>query len=433
MMKSSYMRLNGKRVDHKDRIDTILKLLKDKPLTPTELAQALGLTREHLSRRYLYPLVKDGKVEKIEGTNKYKLVNQNYDARKAALIITSEDEFYNCETIQRWLKHANKVKHEMRAISTFRRLCLGEITSEFKINPDRWMHPETTEQVVDILLRHFNKVKLPSYIRSCIRRFIKFGLGLPLGKDEALELGITGAKDSIGNYADVSFTKEQYERAKQILKNEPKIVRLKFWVKFWTFARPSTIYTIELDNIEFYDRKVTYIELPNGRKITDNQIIELLKDRYGIKEKIERACRLKVFEFKTQRWYQKRIYDDEVVRELEDYVNDRRSKGYRYLFYDDNKNFEFETYDRLVKYLRVKDGNIFKEIFKKIGCRERAFYEDTNYAFRHIGVQHWLQATNYDYDFVAEMGWEDINTLRQWYGKMSKEHFDKTVEKVLFS
>ena len=35
---------------------------------------------------------------------------------------------------------------------------------------------------------------------------------------------------------------------------------------------------------------------------------------------------------------------------------------------------------------------------------------------KHLVAHLWLLRTNYDYGLVSELGWEDINTLRQVYG-----------------
>jgi integrase len=58
-----------------------------------------------------------------------------------------------------------------------------------------------------------------------------------------------------------------------------------------------------------------------------------------------------------------------------------------------------------------------KEGYRGIGLTHPYFYKRPSYALRHCGAHLWLMRTGYNYDAVASMGWEDINTLRLYYGK----------------
>lgn len=40
------------------------------------------------------------------------------------------------------------------------------------------------------------------------------------------------------------------------------------------------------------------------------------------------------------------------------------------------------------------------------------------YVLRHSGAHKWCRRTKYDYGFVAEIGWTDLNTLRDCYAGM---------------
>jgi hypothetical protein len=347
--------------------------------------------------------------------------------------------------MQNWIKHASTTKAGIRDINRFKKLCLGDFTPHFKIHPDNWRHPETTEKLVMILRQHYGKTELDANIRGIIRRFLKFGMKLQITQSDAKTLGIKGDKDNMGAHAYASFESGQYEAGKKFaLKHFGQLFYLKFGVKFWTFVRPSTLYIIKLDQLVFYDREIEYLNL-NGEKIvltvtvdgqktiTNKALHDMALDsdseKYTILKYTDRACHIKdVMEYKTNTAYPKYVYDNEIVLELEKYVTDRIKKGFKYLFWDDNSAvFTKDNYDKIVTTVRKTDNWKFKRTFLGIGCKDPIFSSDSNYAMRHVGVQHWLDLTDYDYGFVAEMGWEDMATLRIWYGRRIRKSFEKKV------
>ena len=368
------------------------------------------------------------------------------------LILLGENEFFQCETIKKWFRHASSTKKGIIAIKQFRNLCLGKWSDDFKINPDLWIHPHTTEICVELLRKQSQKIQLPANTRMIIRQFLKYGLGLPVSKEEAKELGIGGHKDNIGLHVTTSFEEGQYDKAKEWIKKNYSLRELVlFGLKFWTFCRPSTVYTITCDQLQFYNRRMEYVKtndkshksiliahyLEDGKRIVLNSDLDFLVSQNSTKftKKIinERACRIdNLLEFKTQKFYPKYIYDDEIVQLLEKYTKNRIDKDLRYLFWDNNDTeFAFETYDKLVLCRRIDDNNMLKQMFYKIGCKGKLFEHNANYAMRHVGVQHWLEMTNYDFDLISEMGWEDINTLRQWYGRRSRTSFEVKLAQII--
>ncbi len=78
------------------------------------------------------------------------------------------------------------------------------------------------------------------------------------------------------------------------------------------------------------------------------------------------------------------------------------------MFGNDDKTFaQFSS--RVIAAL--KDG------YRAVGLTHPYFYKRAMYARRHCGAHLWLVRTGYNYDAVASMGWEDINTLRLFYGR----------------
>ena len=66
-----------------------------------------------------------------------------------------------------------------------------------------------------------------------------------------------------------------------------------------------------------------------------------------------------------------------------------------------------------MRYQVKKDNLFFKEILLEIGFTSSDFgkFFRANYAFRHFGIQMWLDLTDYDYEFVSEMSHDDVGTL----------------------
>ena len=441
------LRVNGVRLSSKEEFfSVILELLRDRPMTPTEIGRVLQKSREHLYRAYLKPMLLDGSLEKIPGTQKYQPKGFGHDLRSVKFIALTEDEFFQCHTIARWLRHAKKTKNELSAIKSFKRLCMGVWTPKFRINPDTWVHPFTTETCVNLLLEESGKTKLHSDKRGIIRHFLKYGLEQSLSSDSLKSLGIGGHKDKIGAYAHVSFENGQYDKAINWFKHNAKHKLSFFGFRFWTFCRPSMAYTIQLDQLRFYSRVTEYVKINNsscvishvddvGKRIIINpSLYHVAKQhRLKIRQKKELACFVEDFkEFKTGKTYPKYILDDIISKELKHLVNNRKKQGFRYLFWDNNKTkFTFENYTHLVTMKKIQDNKMFKKMFSEIGCTGNIFQSRANYAIRHVGVQHWLEMTNHDFDFVTDMGWEDINTLRQWYGRRNRRQFERQLAQVM--
>ena len=426
LSKLNKLRFNGKKLHYvEDYYPIIIKLLNNKPMGATELGYFLGKCRETV-HRYLRPMLKKNMIEKIPGTGKYQKKGQGFTARYLALLISTKHEFNQCHTIQKWLRHVRKTKSGLNDVNSFRRLCLGKWTPDFRINPDTWIHPETTETCIDVLLNHFGRTELSQGHRAIIRHFLMFGLGLNISAEGAKSIGIGGHKDFVGKYASVSFQNGQYEKAKLYLQeNYSQKDLILFGVKFWTFFRPSIVYTIKTSQLLFYDRELEYIQINgqnlvrayflNGKRVSTNPDLDSISsDVYTITRKTQRICHIPdLFEYKTKTSYPKFIFDEKIVRKLESYANHLRKNNFEYIFWDDNVKFTFENYTDIVEHHVGMFNKILKDVFYNIGCVWEVFEHRANYELRHVGVQHWLEITKYNFDLVAEMGWEDMSTLRQ--------------------
>ena len=339
-------------------------------------------------------------------------------------------------------KQNNSSKAEHLFFVTIARLCLGKVNPKFKINPDM-ITKDNWEQMMPKMVDAFlemekNPKKEPNWRhRQALRHLVIYGLDINISEEKGIALRISGEKQKPKS-GDLRIEKSQVEQAKLILSDSKKydaVWLCKFGFKTWTFVRPSTLYIVETDSLEFYDRKVEYVKGKDGQRFYTTETIEFAKSEgKEIKSYTHRACTLQVFENKNQTDYRKFIYDEYFVIALEKYWKQRKFEKKKYLFWDDNyTEFTFENYDGIVKNQVGKDNTFFKALLTEIGFKREDFglYFRANYGFRHFGLQMWLVATNYNYDLVSEMSHDDTATLKKWYGKQSKDHVEKMFRGVI--
>lgn len=443
------LNINGVTVSKSKKFEQILKLLAIRPMKPSDLAPHLGINRDNIQKYYLKPLLEQNKIKHVEGTYLYQLIDDNVTKTRLLEQLYSESEIMHTKIFENWKKN-NSAKREHHLIITMSRLCLGDTNPKFKIHPDmitRDNWEEIVPKMVDAFLEvEKNPKREPNWNhRQSIRHLVIFGLGIKISEEKGIQLRISGEKDKAKS-SDLRISKEQVEQAKMILSNYEKYDSVwfcKFGFKTWTFVRPSTLYIVETDSLEFYDRKVEFVELDGVRQYDENSInfakslLSLkpeLSDTIKIDSYTHRACTLTVFENKTQTDYRKFIYDEDFVIALEKYWKQRKFERKKYLFWDDNTTqFTFDNYDRLALTRVHNDNKFFKKILKELGFKKDDFglYFRANYGFRHFGLQMWLIATNYNYDLVSEMSHDDTATLKKWYGKQSKDHVEKMFKGIV--
>lgn len=431
-------RSDGLISDQSDVISRILNLFKpDKHLTTSDVATSLNRSREYMSRT-ISSLVNQGKLEKIGGSNSYQLPLQKNTAKSIKKELYNTSEIFQTTSFQNWISN-NKSKSISDKHKAFARICLGLTAPKFKIHPDNinkenWK--DVIKNIIPALLEVANYEIVngePHFgLRQAIRGFIQDGLEIKISKQEGERLKISGTKPK-PKVADLHITPEQIEQAKILLqkRNVDPIWFLKFGVKTWTFVRPSTLYLIELDNVEFLDQVVEYVEGKDDKKLTDEKVVEYAKYRGDkIYSYVRRICHIKVKEHKTDSEFHKYILDKDFVEPLEKLYNIRKSQRKKYLFWNDNKTiFTFENYDTILTKEVGDDNKFFKIILSQIGFQKSDFgvYFRANYGFRHFGLQMWLIYTDYNYDLVSEMSHEDTATLKKWYGKRTREDFENKI------
>ena len=467
-------RIAGKKLSKDEIKSQILSLLKKEPLTPSEIANHFGRSRARFSVDYIYPLVKENKIEKISGCNSYKLTEQKTRVRQLAQRKLNKEQIFQTKFFKNWKKRVGHKKNHRVHMSYFARICLGLTTPEFKIDPDT-ITLENWTDVCRNMVEALEKVKpldeeglLCQGLRDKVKGGFSHGLGMKITRQLSEELKIQTNAVQPKN-SDLHITSEQVQKAKDILRDEsnsiftpplehkpntkaipytshlhlsPLLWFLKFGVKTWTFVRPSTIYIIEISNMKFYNRTVHYVEL-NGKKYLKKEMIEFAqnllavfpqaKNSINIGSYSHRACHIKVYENKQKKDFNKYIYDEDFVIPLEKYWNDRKSKNKKYLFWDDdNEEFDFYTYTDTVSNQVRSDNSFYKKLLSEIGFKREDFgtYFRANYGFRHFGLQMWLIETDYNYELVAEMSHETTTILKKFYGKRTSENFEKSLKET---
>ncbi|MEX0862911.1 hypothetical protein [Nitrosopumilus sp.] len=440
---STRSRLDGAVSTKEDIQNEILEILKKSPQTPSSLAKHFHMKREPFSRNYLYPLRDSGKIIKVDGSNYFQLPLQQNTSRSIKKALIKKSEIYQTDSFKKW-DETNTTKSIHVKKTAFARLCLGLKTPTFKIHPDN-ITQENWKDVVRTMVIELFKVTKPDEngelnwgLRQAIRGFLEDVVEIKISKKEGETLKISGTKYKPKS-SDLHITTEQVIEAKKLLlkRNVDPIWFLKFGVKTWSFVRPSTLYLIEIDKIQFLDQVVEYVEVGDGKKITDTKVIEYAKYKG---DKIfaypRRICHFEVIENKTDTDYHKYILDVEFVEPLEKLYNIRKSQRKKYLFWDDNSTvFTFENYDDIVKKEVTKDNHFLKQILFAVGFKHGDFgtHDRINYAFRHFGLQMWLIDTDYNYDLVGEMSHEDTATLKKWYGKRTQKDFQRKIKGVMMN
>lgn len=273
-------------------------------------------------------------------------------------------------------------------------------------------------------------------LRQGIRGFLEDVLQINIGKQEGITLKISGTKYK-PKVSDLHITEQQHDESKILLKkrNVDPVWLVKSGVKIGSFVRPSTLYLIEIEKMEFLDQVVEYVEDSSGNKITNPAVIEYAKFRGDkVFAYTRRICHFEVIENKTDTNYHKYILDPDYVEPLEKFYNIRKSQRKKYLFWENNDTvFTFENYNTIVLKEVNKDNIFFKEILFAVGFKSGDFgtHDRINYAYRHFGLQWWLIETDYNYDLVGEMSHDDTATLKKWYGKRTRTDFESRIAGIM--
>ncbi|MEM3592176.1 MAG: hypothetical protein QW702_08805 [Candidatus Bathyarchaeia archaeon] len=267
----------------------------------------------------------------------------------------------------------------LRMISYFENICNGEYVKSFKCHPNKFDLTKAQEFVDAYLKEHPEVKKLPRHLRQAIRHFLMVAKGINIPRGFGSQYGLSGEKDNFGIYKFVRATEEQIEKVREYLKAKGDLEALVFFD--WGIESLARAKTLAKTKMQF---------------IESNGIVET-----------------SMFETKTEKPFPKfLLLNIEHARETWEEIK-QLGKGREYLFFEDKPRNIEGFLDKMSKRL--------KEAYRYAGITEEYAYRKPFHFLRHTGAHLWLMRTNYDYGLVAELGWEDINTLRQVYGGMPKE------------
>lgn len=384
------------------KMQKIIALLTERPCTTLELAAAIKSSKT-LTLQYLGQIQAMKLIERIEKSFYWKKANHIYAFDLNSLDITAIPHvmFREIPIIKPWFNYSKGSSARLQYVNTFEAICYGEVADNFKINPVKWQHPQTTELFYQ-KYKEENGTEYPDYITKALRAFLAFCLRIQFNAyDKTLALYGLKTKTAEGKYRFVKFTDDELstiinwlgsEKGKDIAaKSNLEYDRFKAHFAFALegFPRPSPCFVIETEKVQKYQ---------DGG---GNLILNWAQ-----------------YETKTNKHYAKFMLNNTLVSWAVQWLEKRRQLNYRYLFVDDD-TYELKPNSTLeLAPTRRPFIEAYKALFSELG-KTGYFLQDTLYVLRHCGVHLWLERTGYNYDWIAEMGWEDVQTLHKYYGGMS--------------
>lgn len=418
-IKKKRLRVRGKRVESTEQVKQwIYEIIAASPKTPKQLQQETGFSAMHVWR-YANQLLKEGKIEKDGHIYKKKGLG-NYQVRLEKVNQLTKEGFANISIIRPFIENMKRPDlisgYAAQAYAMFRGICLGKIVPTFKCHPEDWHARDTTIAFRDEYFRYKNVSRLPLHVRRSLRIFYQLCLKYPLTEMEALQLGIDGSKDEAGKYADCKFSGGEFE---DLMKHylEKNDLELAAYVAFATetFGRPERVFQAGKHDFHLVRERVTRTKASwdadwsyDERLIADRRMqLELfptLKEKLVIESFELEIFEGKLHESKTNVTWPKEIRNPLAVSTAKRWFADRSDKIF---------GSKGESFGKFADRINIA----LKEGYRAIGLAHPYFYKRPSYALRHCGAHLWLVRTGYNYDAVASMGWEDINTLRLYYGK----------------
>ena len=353
-------------------IDRVLELLADiwlNNLTPKELTK-----KYNIGYFQLYRLAND--------------VNQWREQIIAYLKAGGEEikDLRQHPIIQEW---AHKIRisgslSQLRLIPILIGVLQGRYC-DFKCSPVKFDLQKAQEFAAKYFETHPNQKKLPRHIRMAIRHFLMVAKNINIPRGFGATYGLSGEKDNFGAYRYVYATQEQINKIREYL-STPSLNSLEALVFFdlgiESLARATTLAQTKISDFK-----------QQGNIVTIN-MYESKTDR------IFQKFLLLNIEHCKQTW--------ENIQKLIKITNRNC-----YLFF--NKT---QISKAMIHQFLTQISPYLKAAYKHAGVTDEYAYFKPFHFLRHTGAHLWLMRTNYDYGLVAELGWEDINTLRQVYGGM---------------
>ncbi|NOJ27420.1 MAG: hypothetical protein DA330_05355 [Nitrososphaera sp.] len=418
-IKKKRLRVRGKKVDSTEDVKNwIYEIIVVAPKTPKQIQTETNFSAMHVWR-YCQQLLKEGRIEKDGHIYKKKGLG-DYQVRLERINQLTKQGFSQIPIIQPLI--ANIKRPDLKSGSAksnytqLRSICLGRAIPTFKCHPEDWHAHETTIAFRDEYFKYKNTDRLPAHIRKSLRTFYQLCLKYPLSEMEALQLGIDGSKDEVGKYADCKFHGNEFEDLMNYYLNKNDL-EMAAYVAFATetFGRPGRVFMAKASDFHIVKEKLTRTKATwdsdwsyDERLVADRrmqmELYSALKEKIAIETFEIEVFEGKLYESKTNVTWPKEIRNPLAVSTVKKWLATRKDR----IFGKDDETFaQFSS--RIIAAL--------KEGYNAVGLTHPYFYKRAMYALRHCGAHLWLVRTGYNYDAVASMGWEDINTLRLFYGR----------------
>lgn len=398
------------------------KLLSKRPYCIAALAELTGLQRQTITR-YIDYLREQGIIKSVEGTFKpvyYQLAGFKIpDLESLPIASVAECYFYEIPIIKRWYSWAKNNPSRLDDLQTFKRICYGKIVHSFRINPSKWVHPATTEELHIAYLQQYSS-DYPPHVVDAIKTFLVQFKKVILPRSELEFLGLKIKAQTSGKHRFLRLTDEEIAKAEVWLESPACIAAIEQYNKghstnkitveevqaHWAFAtegfpRPSRCLTIEVSKVQKHK---------NGDSI---------------------CLQWEQLETKQDKLYHKLMLDTKLIEWAINWLERRRENRYKFLFVDNN-NYEPHVYDsNELRAERERYATIYKVMFRALNKTESVWYEDTLYALRHVGVQKWIARCGMSaYALLAQMGWESVDTLIGFYGAMTSGDILKAIQQA---
>jgi hypothetical protein len=417
------LRVRGKKVESTTEIKQwVYKIIAASPKTPKQLQQETGFSAMHVWR-YTKQLLQECRIEKDGHIYKKKGL-ADFQVRLHKVNELTRESFSQIPIIQpliQNIKRPDLTSGDAQSNYTqLRSICLGKVIPSFKCHPDDWHAHETTIAFRDEYFKYKNVSRLPAHIRRSLRAFYQLCLKYPLTKMEGLQLGIDGSIDEAGRYADCKFSGNQFEELiNHFLKKDE--LELATYVSFATetFGRPERVFEAKTSDFVLTKERITRTKatwdedwMYDSRLVNDRRMqLELypaLKERVAIETIELEIFEGKLYESKTDVTWPKEIRNPLAVSTVKKWLANYMDRSAKKIF--ENEGEGFSQFSKRI-------NAALREGYSAIGLTHSYFYIRPSYALRHCGAHLWLVRTGYNYDAVASMGWEEINTLRMFYGK----------------
>jgi len=415
------LRVRGKKVESIEQVKNwIYDLIVAIPKTPRQLSNETGFSRMHVWR-YTDQLLQEGKIEKDGHYYKKKGLSSIAVERERVNDLLSKQSFSKIPIVQPMIQ--NMMRRDLISriardeYSMFRSICMGRIVPSFKCHPKNWHAHETTIAFRDAYFKYKDCNRLPNNVRYAIRTFYQLCLKYQFSSIEAKLLGIDAANDAQGKYADCKFSNAEDfgNLINYFLEQNNLELAAYVAIAVETFGRPGSIFRSKISDFRLandrmvrtkatWDRDWLYDDALVAERRTQIEINPKLKERIAIEEIELEIFEGKLHESKTDYTWPKEIRDPLAVSTIKRWIAGHSERMFG------NKNESFKKFSARV-------NAELKEAYRAIGLGHQYFYKRPSYALRHCGAHLWLLRTGYNYDAVASMGWGEVNTLRQYYGK----------------